>query len=253
ALIGAAVPSLLVLGVLLLLAGNTDRAKGASALDQTQVLPTRTYEDMEDCSEALIHQACLDFLESYKNTISAEILASVARGTDGSSAKILAMVDEFRKESQLDATNKNIKEAQGRLDERDDQLAAPRAEMAEFRHLLAVAEQKPRPAPLVHNGFERDIDPAQVVAFAQRHTTLEAVKSSLSPWAAYPGLEEPDCEFKALGNLPAERFAIQFAVRRLRMTLTETPPSSKIFMDRGRGALSVGRGRVARVEAFPGE
>ncbi|CAK0790294.1 unnamed protein product [Prorocentrum cordatum] len=100
-----------------------------------------------------------------------------------------------------------------RMDKHDEKLQALQGELAEFKKLLAVAEERPVVPVAVPSGFSRDPDHALValvVVMSQVPTTLAAVKKSLDEWLLSLAFKPEDYNIEADGPLLSRRFPIKF-------------------------------------------
>ncbi|CAK0812195.1 unnamed protein product [Prorocentrum cordatum] len=231
-----------------------------------------------------------------------------AQSEDAPAARRAETASLLRFQKQFDIHAARLEEHDERLDKHDEKLRSLQGELAEFKKLPAVAEERPVVPVAVPSGFARDPDQNLVVAMSQVPTTLAAVKKSFDEWLLSLSLTSDDYKIEAAGPSPTRRFLIKFgglvapATRKVQMVLSKlrqngawkefwadvdgapsrrlhlgpdkSPQqvkqeitlrrckaalqelcgaSSKIFLDRERGILSLGWGEVLRVEVFHGE
>ncbi|CAK0853069.1 unnamed protein product, partial [Prorocentrum cordatum] len=183
---------------------------------------------------------------------------------------------------QFDVHAARVDEHDERMDKHDEKLQVLQGELAEFKKLLAVAEERPVVPIAVPSGFSRDPDHTLAVVMSQVPTTLAAVKESLDEWLLSLAFKPEDYKIEAAGPLPSRRFLIKLggpvapATRKVQMVLSKLRDpkqvkqeitlrkckdalqelrgaGSRILLDRERGVLSIGWDKALRVEVFNGE
>ncbi|CAK0886847.1 unnamed protein product, partial [Prorocentrum cordatum] len=189
-------------------------------------------------SDDYLRQLCRDEFDSMRTSLTTAVSESISATVAENHSILLSSIDKLREQvsgqsaaidqqvqnavrpqvdalarrlqSQIDHHKQQIDSCERRFGDHDDQLAALRSQLEDLRRHLAVAEQRPQPAPQVPQGFDRDPDSTLLTAVAHRATSLEAVAACMRRFLSDAGFSDDECDVLPKGTLPRKRFAVHF-------------------------------------------
>ncbi|CAK0800791.1 unnamed protein product, partial [Prorocentrum cordatum] len=191
------------------------------------------------------------------------------------------VVDASRRfQEQIDVCTGTLQDHGGRISFMEGDVDELKKQMRELRDQLALVEKRPQTPLAVPQGCERDVDATVVVIMCHAATTKQLVCAALKEWLGELGFPESDYDISPAGQAPCKKFTLKFGglvaaasrkarmhlgpdknprhiktemlLRRRRSVIPEAHPNLRLFSDRDRGALSVGWGRILRVEVAAG-